>query len=270
MKVVQVPLNLIVPNPDQPRKYFTDDELKELTQSIKNYGVLQPLLVKRNGLKSFFLIAGERRYRAAKLAGLERVPVLIKEFSEKDASIIALVENVQRADLSFLEEARAYKKLMDDYHLTQGEISERVSKKQSTISNKIRILSLPEELQELIAEHNLTERHARALLKLKDEVDRKKVAQRIIQHGLNVKQTEKLIEDILSNQEKADRKQRQINYFSYKIYLNTIRKAFNQVKNVEKGAEFSQSDEGDFLEVKIRIPKKVDVSRETSTFFVQV
>lgn len=256
MKVVQVPLNLIVPNPDQPRKYFTDDELKELTQSIKNYGVLQPLLVKRNGLKSFFLIAGERRYRAAKLAGLERVPVLIKEFSEKDASIIALVENVQRADLSFLEEARAYKKLMDDYHLTQGEISERVSKKQSTISNKIRILSLPEELQELIAEHNLTERHARALLKLKDEVDRKKVAQRIIQHGLNVKQTEKLIEDILSNQEKADRKQRQINYFSYKIYLNTIRKAFNQVKNVEKGAEFSQSDEGDFLEVKIRIPKK--------------
>ena len=94
MKVVQVPLNLIVPNPDQPRKYFTDDELKELTQSIKNYGVLQPLLVKRNGLKSFFLIAGERRYRAAKLAGLERVPVLIKEFCEKDASIIALVENV--------------------------------------------------------------------------------------------------------------------------------------------------------------------------------
>ncbi len=255
MKVVQIPVEFIVPNPEQPRKVFTDNELEELTNSIREYGVLQPLLVKRTEGKKFILIAGERRLRASKLAGLHRVPVIIKDLEEPEAALIALVENVQREDLNFLEEARAYKKLMEDFNLTQGEIAKRVSKQQSTISNKIRILALPEELQQMLMANKLTERHARALLKLTEEADRKKVLNRVIDNNLNVKQTEKLVEDVIINKEKANRKKNKINYISYKIYLNTIRKAFNQVKTVEKGARFIENDQGEFMEVKILIPK---------------
>ena len=255
MKVVQIPVEFIIPNPEQPRKVFTDNELEELTNSIREYGVLQPLLVKRTEGKKFILIAGERRLRASKLAGLHRVPVIIKDLEEPEAALIALVENVQREDLNFLEEARAYKKLMEDFNLTQGEIAKRVSKQQSTISNKIRILALPEELQQMLMANKLTERHARALLKLTEEADRKKVLNRVIDNNLNVKQTEKLVEDVITNKEKANRKKNKINYISYKIYLNTISKAFNQVKTVEKGARFIENDQGEFMEVKILIPK---------------
>ena len=166
-----------------------------------------------------------------------------------------MVENVQREDLNFLEEARAYKKLMDDFNLTQGEIAEKVNKRQSTISNKIRVLSLPENIQEQLVDNRLTERHARALLKLKDDEDRKQVMERIVANGLNVKQTEKLIEDVLAKKEEALRKRRKVNYISYKIYLNTIRKAFNQIKEMENNVKMSQEDKGDFLEVKILLPK---------------
>ena len=255
MKVVQIPVNLIIPNPAQPRKVFTEEELEELTNSIKEYGVLQPLLVKKGEGRRFILIAGERRLRASKLAGLQRVPVIIKDLDEPEAALIALVENVQREDLNFLEEARAYKKLMEEFNLTQGEIAKRVSKRQSTISNKIRILTLPEELQEMLLNSKLTERHARALLKLNDENDRKKILKRVIDNNLNVKQTEKLIDDLLAGREKDYRKKNKINYISYKIYLNTIRKAFDQIKNVEKNARFIENDQGEFMEVKILIPK---------------
>ncbi len=255
MRIIQIPVELVVPNPEQPRKLFSDNELEELTNSIREYGVLQPLLVKRTEGKRFILIAGERRLRASKLAGLSKVPVIIKELQEPEAALISLVENVQREDLNFLEEARAYKKLMDDFNLTQGEIAKRVSKQQSTISNKIRILSLPEELQQLLLQNRLTERHARALLKLDDENDRRKVLNRVIENSLNVKQTEKLVEDLLLGKEKARRQKNKINYISYKIYINTIRKAFNQVKTIEKGAKFIENDQGEFMEVKILIPK---------------
>lgn len=183
------------------------------------------------------------------------MPVIIKDLEEPEAALIALVENVQREDLNFLEEARAYKKLMEDFNLTQGEIAKRVSKQQSTISNKIRILALPEELQQMLMTNKLTERHARALLKLGDEDDRRKILKRVVDNNLNVKQTEKLIEDFLEGKEKSYRKKNKINYISYKIYLNTIRKAFNQVKNVEKNARFIENDQGEFMEVKILIPK---------------
>ena len=255
LKVVQIPVSMIIANPEQPRKIFKDSELEELTKSISEYGVLQPLIVKKAEGRRFILVAGERRLRAASLAGLKTVPAIVKELQDREAALIALVENVQRENLNFLEEARAYKKLMVDFELTQGEIARRVSKQQSTISNKIRILSLPEDIQEAIIKNGLTERHARALLKLTAQEDRKKVIERVTVNGLNVKQTEKLIEDILAGKEKAERNKKKINYISYKIYLNTIRKAFNQVKDVEKNANFIESDRGEFHEVKIIIPK---------------
>ena len=255
MKIVQIPISMIVANPDQPRKVFKDEELTELRDSIAEYGVLQPLIVKKAEGRKFFLVAGERRLRAATMAGLKTVPVVVRSFDERDVALVALVENVQRENLNFLEEARAYKNLMDEFGLTQGEIAKRVGKQQSTISNKIRILALPEDIQDAILKNSLTERHARALLKLDDEGDRKRVIARIAANNLNVKQTEKLIEDIIAGREKAERSKKKINYISYKIYLNTIRKAFGQVKSVEKGARLIESDQGEFLEVKIIIPK---------------
>ena len=145
---------------------------------------------------------------------------------------------------------------MDDFGLTQVEIAEKMNKKQSTISNKIRILSLPEDIQEKISENNLTERHARALLRLSDEEERRKVILRVIANKLNVKQTEKLVEEIITKNTEKARKINKINYISYKIYVNTLRKAFEQIKEMEKNARFVQEDKGDFLEVKIILPKK--------------
>ena len=255
LDVTYVPMDKIAANPSQPRKYFKDEALEELSGSIKEYGVLQPILLRDDG-KAYTIIAGERRYKAAKLAGLEKIPAIIKTMDSREVALIALVENVQREDLNFLEEARAYKRLMDDFGLTQIEIAEKMNKKQSTISNKIRLLSLPDEIQSSILENNLTERHARALLKLGDEEDRKQVIKRIIQNNLNVKQTEKLIEEISQKKEVALRKKNKINYISYKIYLNTLRKAFNQIKEMEKNAIFEQEDKGEYLEVKIVLPKK--------------
>ncbi len=255
LQVLEVPLKEIRANPQQPRKVFRNEGIEELTASVKEYGVLQPIiLLEEEG--QYSIIAGERRYRAATMAGLQTIPAVVKKIETEKAALIALVENVQREDLNFIEEARAYKKLMDDFNLTQSEISEKINKQQSTISNKIRILSLPETLQELLVKSNLTERHARALLKLKEDSDRKRVIERVIANKLNVKQTEKLIEEINNKKDLAERKQRRATYISYKIYLNTIRKAFNQVKEMEKNAKIEQEDKGDFLEVRIILPKK--------------
>ena len=233
-QIISVPISEILANPQQPRKVFYDEAIEELSGSIKEYGVLQPIILKYNG-SGYTIIAGERRFRAAQMAGLSKIPAVVKSMEDQEAALISLVENVQREDLNFLEEARAYKKLMEDFGLTQVEIAEKVNKKQSTISNKIRILSLPEDIQDKLVENRLTDR--------------------VVSNNLNVKQTERLIEDVLNKKEEALRKRNKINYISYKIYLNTIRKAFGQIKEMEKNAKMSQEDKGDFLEVKILLPK---------------
>lgn len=255
-EVIEIPLQMIFLNPEQPRKIFREEELTQLASSIRDYGVLQPILVKPTAEGSFMVIAGERRYRAACQAGLFTIPAIVRSMEEEEAALVALVENVQRENLGYLEEARAYKKLMDDFGLTQSEIAQKVGKQQSTISNKIRILSLPDDIQEVLTEHRLTERHARALLRVQGENDRRKVIARVIKNNLNVKQTEKLVDDLLSGQEELRRKKNKVNYISYKIYVNTIRKAFSQIKEMEENAIFTQEDKGDVLEIKITIPKK--------------
>ena len=217
-KSVELPISSIRANPEQPRKHFAEEELNDLKNSIAEYGVLQPIIVKKDKTGFFFLIAGERRLRAAKLAGLTKIPALIKDFDDKDTALIAVVENVQRENLSYIEEAYAYRKLIDDFGLTQGELSDKIGKRQSTISNKLRILTLPPEIQEKLIEAKLTERHARALLKVEDPAIREKILQRVISHNLNVKQTEKLIDDYLTKDEAEYRNRRKINYISYKIY----------------------------------------------------
>ena len=253
-QVEMVPLDKISANPQQPRKTFRDEGLAELAGSVREYGVLQPIILQDSG-GTYTIIAGERRFKAARMAGLERIPAIVRTVESKEAALIALIENVQREDLNFLEEARAYRKLMEDFGLTQGELAEKVNKQQSTISNKIRLLTLPEDIQQQLLDSRLTERHARALLRLTDDEDRKQVMERVVANGFNVKQTEKLVEDVLAKKEAVWRKQRTVNYISYKIYLNTIRKAFAQVKEMEKNASMSQEDRGDHLEIKIILPK---------------
>lgn len=253
-QVEMVPLAKISANPQQPRKTFRDEGLAELAGSVREYGVLQPIILQASG-GTYTIIAGERRFKAARLAGLERIPAIVRTVESKEAALIALIENVQREDLNFLEEARAYRKLMEDFGLTQAELAEKVNKQQSTISNKIRLLTLPEDIQQQLLDSRLTERHARALLRLTDDEDRKQVMERVIANGFNVKQTEKLVEDVLAKKEAALSRRRTVNYISYKIYLNTIRKAFAQVKEMEKNAIMSQEDRGDHLEIKIILPK---------------
>ena len=252
----EIPVDSIIVNSDQPRKIFQDEDLEELCSSIKEFGVIQPIIVKKVGGK-YLLIAGERRLRATIMAGLDKIPATIRDADERDSALIALVENVQREDLNYIEEAMAYKSLMDDYGLTQSEIAKKVGKKQSTISNKIRLLSLPEEIRHALTENKLTERHARALLKIADNNQRKQILKRIIGHNLNVKQSEKLIQDFLTKTEEARRKREKLSFINYRIYINTIKKAFNTIQEVEDGAKYFQEDKGDHLEVRIIIPKKV-------------
>lgn len=256
LQIIHLPLEKIIINPKQPRKEFREEELGELAQSIADYGVLQPILVRTTDDGMYSIIAGERRFRASQLAGCTDIPAIVRNLEQEEAALIALVENVQRENLNFIEEARAYKKLMDEFHLTQNEIALKVGKQQSTISNKIRILALPEDIQELLTGSKLTERHARALLRIPGETDRRKIINRIVKNNLNVKQSEKLIDEFLAALEEQHRKKNKINYISYKIYVNTIRKSFAQIKEMEEGAVLSQEDKGDVLELKITIPKR--------------
>ena len=259
---MEIPLEFICTNPDQPRKVFEDKELLELCDSIREFGVIQPIIVKRDNKGMYVVIAGERRLRAASLAGLKKIPAIIRDADERDTALLALVENVQRENLNYIEEASAYKRLMDEYGLTQTEIAKRVGKQQSTISNKIRILALPPDVRKLLAENQLTERHARALLKVDNERIRRLILSRIVEHGLNVKQTEKLIEDVLAKHEEEKRKGEKLRYINYRIYLNTLKKAFTSISEVEKNAKYYQEDKGDHLEVRIIIPKNENINKE--------
>ncbi|GAB1475969.1 nucleoid occlusion protein [Bacillota bacterium] len=250
----QIPIDLIDVNPDQPRKLFTDRELEELSSSIKEFGVIQPVIVKKSGSR-FHLIAGERRVRAALLAGLEKIPAIIREADSRDMALIAIVENVQREDLNYIEEAMAYKSLVEEFGLSQSDIAKKVGKQQSTISNKLRILMLPEDIRTALINNKLTERHARALLRIPGDEQRKSMLNRIIEHSLNVSQSEKLIEEFLEKNEEVRRKAEKLRFINYRIYINTIRKAFGIIQEVEKEARFFQEDKGDYLELRITIPK---------------
>ncbi len=189
-----VSIELISPNVYQPRKHFNEETIEELSQSIKTFGIIQPLTVRKSGETRYELVAGERRLRAAKKIGLLQVPVIIIDITDKDSAAIALLENLQREDLNFLEEAVAYYNLIKDHSYTQEQLAQIIGKKQSTIANKLRLLKLDKEITNVLVENKLTERHARALLKLPDISIQKKVLKIIIDKSLNVKYTEDLIE----------------------------------------------------------------------------
>lgn len=190
--IYSVKISMIEPNRSQPRKKFDEEALTELSESMKKFGVLQPLLVKKSG-EFYEIIAGERRWRAAKLAGLKEIPVIIKEIEDKEAAEIAVIENIQREDLSPIEEALAYRRLITEFGLTQEEVAERVSKNRSTITNSLRLLNLDDRVRELLEEGKLSSGHARALLAVENRERQYELAMIIIEKGLNVRETEALI-----------------------------------------------------------------------------
>ena len=195
-QVVMLRISKVEPNREQPRKVFDEDKLKELAESIKQFGVIQPLLVQKND-SYYEIIAGERRWRAAKLAGLREIPVIIREYSEQQAVEVSLIENIQREDLNPIEEARAYQRLMEEFHLRQEDIAERVSRSRAAVTNSIRLLRLPEDVREMLANEEITEGHARAILGLSDAASQIEAARAVAQKGLSVRDTEKLVRELL-------------------------------------------------------------------------
>jgi len=185
-----VPLDRIAPNPNQPRKDFPEESLRELADSIREKGVLQPVLVEETGDGSYVLIAGERRWRAAGMAGLPEVPVIVRRFSDQEKREIALIENIQREDLSPMEEARAYKSLMEASSLGQEELSARLGKNRSTLANALRLLKLPEDMQQALEKRDMTPGHARALLSVLNPADMRILFGRILDKGLSVREAE--------------------------------------------------------------------------------
>ena len=182
---------------NQPRKQFDEDALLELTESVKQYGILQPLLVSEK--KDYYeIIAGERRWRAAKLAGLKEVPVIVKEFSEQELVEISLIENIQREDLNAVEEAMAYKRLMDEFHLKQDEIADRVGKSRTAVTNSMRLLKLSAKVQQMLIDEMITAGHARAILAVSDMEKQESLAMRVFDEKLSVRETEKLVKAVLA------------------------------------------------------------------------
>lgn len=249
--------DLIIPNAYQPRKHFNDETISELAQSIEAYGIIQPLSVRRIGETTYELIAGERRLRAAKKLKLKEVPVIIIDITNKDSAAIALLENIQREDLNYLEEAEAYHNLIKDHSYTQDQLANVIGKKQSTIANKMRLLKLDIGIREILLENRLTERHARALLKLPTIDLQKKVLNDVIKKSLNVKNTEELINKELlklSGQELAsDGKKKIKGVFSARVYMNTVKQVFDKY-GVD--ATYKTKELDDEIQVTITIPKK--------------
>lgn len=253
-KVLNIDIDKISPNSQQPRICFESDDLIALADSIKANGILQPLSVRRVG-DTYELISGERRLRAAQICGMEQVPCIIFDINDRNSAILALVENIQRQDLTFFEEATAIEKLITLYGMTQEEAAAQLGKAQCTVANKLRLLRLSEEQRDLIVRYGLTERHARALLKLGSTDDRSVVLDKIITNNLNVEKTEKLIEDYIGCQrDKASYKKRSKVFQNVKMFVNTINRAVETMQAAGISADSKKIQSENYIEYRVRIP----------------
>ena len=253
-KVLFLPVEDISPNPDQPRRVFSQPELEELAASIRALGVLQPLMVRRRE-GQWELVAGERRLRAAKLAGLSQVPCLSVQVDSQSSSLLALVENVQRRDLDFWEEALALRQILDTYHLSQEELARRVGRSQSAVANKLRLLKLPDEALALLRAHGATERHARALLRLDSPERQLEAAEQVTARGLTVAQTEALVEQLLGDSPRRRKKPTFI-LKDVRLFLNTLSRSLELVRSAGVDARCRRQDTDDEILLTIRIPRR--------------
>lgn len=251
--VLLIPNELITPNPNQPRQVFDQGELVNLAISIRMNGILQPITVRQTE-KGYELVSGERRLRASRIAGMTTVPCIVIDANSLKSAVFSLIENLQRQNLGYFEEAVAIEKLMHDFSLSQEEVARRLGKAPSTVSNKLRLLSLPEEIKRLILENGLSERHARALLKLEAE-DMPQVLGKIIERKLNITQAEELIDAFLLQKDTPKRNTKRM-FSDVKIFLNTINHAVDTMIKAGIEADIKRKDNGESYIYQIMIPKK--------------
>lgn len=255
-RVFYLPAGSLRPNPNQPRRLFDESELRALSDSIRRYGILQPLTVRRSG-DGYELIAGERRLRAAMLAGLSEVPCLLARSDEEESALLALIENLQRSDLHYFEEAAAIAKLISTYGLSQEQAAEKLGKSQPAVANKLRLLRLSPPCARLLRENGLSERHARALLRLTDEEERMQALQTIIARGYNVAQSESYIERLLHERETTPPPRRPTYIIKdVRIFLNTIRRSVGLMQRAGVEADVRREDTEEGILLTIRIPRR--------------
>ena len=256
-RVLDIPTIQIRPNKTQPRKSFDEDELRLLSQSISTNGILQPLTVRKLSQTEYELVAGERRLRAAVLAGLSKVPCVVIRCTDKESAIYALLENIQRADLNMFEEARGISRLIRKYGLTQEEAAIRLGRKQSTVANKIRLLKLSMEEQDWILQAGLSERHARALLRIDDEEIRKEVLSKIVAENLSAKDTEDLVVRFLCRTTVTESPTQEKKFIvrDVRIFVNTINKAVDTMRLSGINAVAKKSETDEYIEYTVKIPK---------------
>lgn len=256
-RIVEILTDKITVNPYQPRKHFDQGALNELARSITEYGVIQPITVRDNFIGGYELIFGERRLRAARIAGLNTIPCIIIEADENSSAIIAMLENLQRVELSFLEEADAIYHLINEHKFTQEELANKLGKSQSAIANKLRLLKLSPPIKNIICENKLTERHARAILRLPIDELKIKALKTIIKYNYNVAQTDEMIDKMLERlkgEEKAQ-KGKIKGVVQLRVFINTINKAVDVVKKAGVDIETLKNDKDDCVEYVIKIPK---------------
>lgn len=255
-RVRYIPINAVRPNPQQPRRSFDETALRELADSISAYGILQPLTVRDRG-GVYELVAGERRLRAARIAGLREVPCLIAEVGEEDAALLALIENLQRRDLDYMEEAAAIARLIRQYGLSQQQAAEKLGKSQPTIANKLRLLRLSAPVIDCLRQYGLTERHARTLLRLTDPEQQLAAARHIGKRGLNVVQTEQYI-DRLTAENRTEPPRRRPTYVikDVRLFLNSVERGVRLMQSAGVGAEVGRRDTEEEILLTIHIPKR--------------
>ena len=264
-RVRYIPINAVRPNPQQPRRSFDETALQELADSISAYGILQPLTVRDRG-GVYELVAGERRLRAARIAGLREVPCLIAEVGEEDAALLALIENLQRRDLDYMEEAAAIARLIRRYGLSQQQAAEKLGKSQPTIANKLRLLRLSAPVIDCLRQYGLTERHARTLLRLTDPEQQLAAARHIGKRGLNVAQTEQYI-DRLTAENRTEPPRRRPTYVikDVRLFLNSVERGVRLMQSAGVGAEVGRRDTEEEILLTIHIPKRREASVVTES-----
>ncbi|KEK25652.1 nucleoid occlusion protein [Bacillus gaemokensis] len=255
-EIQQIPIANIIPNRYQPRTVFDDARIEELALTIRTHGLIQPIVLRQYEEDKYEIIAGERRFRAATKLGWEKVPSIIKNLNDTETASVALIENLQREELTAIEEAVAYQKLIELHNLTQEALAQRLGKGQSTIANKLRLLKLPEEIKRSLLEKSITERHARALIPLKNEELQLKVLQEIVEKQLNVKQTEERIAKLLEEvKPKRKTKQKAVSR-DMRIAMNTIRQSLQMVANSGLNVNSEEEEFDEYYQITIKIPKK--------------
>ena len=254
-RIHQLPIDKIVPNPRQPRRHFDEQALRELAESIRQHGVLQPLSVQRTA-GGYVLVAGERRLRAAGMAGLTHVPCILVRASDEDSAVLALIENLQRCDLHYLEEAQAIARLIAQYGLSQEEAARRLGRSQSAVANKLRLLRLSERCAALLRQYGLTERHARAVLRLEGEERQLAALRKMGETGMNVAAAEAYVEELLHEVQRQEPPRRPIYVIKdVRLFLNSLRRGMDTIRRAGVDAQYDKEESEEGITITIRIPK---------------